>query len=459
MFNLNNLDSFTKRRQDEKEKEPNSEYVLTYKKTFDKKGQEFIADFRYLNYWESSDQLFTQFTFMPDGEPMTALDLVQTSLNDEYENQYLVQADYVNPIGKEGKFEVGLRASFRDMANDFVVSERDGQGEFMPLPGLDNYFIYKENISAAYAILGNKSGKFSYQAGLRGELTDIRTILRETNETNPRRYFNLFPSAHFTYDLPNEHALQMSYSYRVRRPLYNDLSPFVTFSDNRNFFAGNPNLDPEFTHVFELGHLWHFEQGSLSSAVYYRHTTDKIERIRRVDSNGFSTTFPENIVSEDAFGAEFTGAYQPKQWWKMDVNLNFFRALADGSNISEDFTADTYSWFTRATSRFMLTNGLDVQVRGNYEAPQLVAQGRRLSLYFLDLSASKDMWQGKGTLSLNVLDLFNTRRARGITEGTNFYTRSDFQRRVRQINLTLSYRLNQTKQASKNKRNFTNTES
>ena len=122
------------------------------------------------------------------------------------------------------------------MVNDYVVNQKNETGQYLPVPGLKNYFIYNENISAAYAILGNKSKKFSYQAGLRAEWTDVKTTLKVTNEVNPRKYNNLFPSVHFTYDLPKSNALQLSYSKRVRRPFYNDLSPFSTFTDSRNFF-------------------------------------------------------------------------------------------------------------------------------------------------------------------------------------------------------------------------------
>lgn len=452
LFNTNNLDSYTARRQEETEDEPNSEYSLVYKKKFATEGHELTAEAKYLNYWEHSDQLFTQHTFLPDGTEEISKSQVQHSLNDEYENQWLFQLDYIQPFGKDGKMEFGARSSFRDMVNDYVVSEQNAGGIFEPLPGLDNYFIYKENINGVYGIYGNKKKKFSWQTGLRAEYTDVTTILRETGEENPRNYFNLFPSAHFTYDLPKNNAVQLSYSRRVRRPVYNDLSPFVTFSDSRNFWSGNPDLDPEFSDVVELGHVKYFEKGSLSSSVYYRYTGGKIDRIRAVDDQGFATTRPENLVSEKAFGVEFASGYTPVKWWKLDFNFNFFHADVDGSNIEATYKATTYSWFARQTSRFMLPRQFDIQLRGNYEAPQKTAQGERRALWYADLAASKDVLAGKGTLTLNIMDIFNTRRMRTVTEGANFYNRGDFQWRRRQINLTFNYRINQAKQVGKGKK-------
>lgn len=444
----NNLLSYTKRRQDEDEVEPNSEYSLIYKRTFEQKGHELTGEIKYLDNWESSNQLFTQNIFTPDDALDSAR--VETSLNDESEKQFLVQIDYVKPIGKEGKFETGVRTSFRNMVNDYVVSARDAEGNFSPLPGLDNVFLYDENIHAVYGILGNKTKKFSYQAGLRAEWTDVKTTLEETNDINPRKYSNLFPSAHMTLDLPKENALQVSYSRRVRRPFYNDLSPFMTYSDNRNYFSGNPDLNPEFSNVFEVGHIKYFEAGTFSSSVYYRDTDGKIERIRTVDvTTNTATTLPQNLKSERAYGIEFTSGYSLFKWWKTDFNFNFFHSSIDGSNILDSYQVTTYSWFTRLTSRFTLPSGFDAQFRGNYEAPQKTAQGRRKSLYYIDLSFSKDVLKGRGTLNLNVLDVFNTRRMRSITEGPGFYTEGNFQFRRRQINLTFSYRIRQTKQTKK----------
>ena len=102
---------------------------------------------------------------------------------------------------------MGARSSFRDMVNDYIVTRQNEDGEFVPITDLnnidlDNVFVYDENIHALYGIIGNKSNKLSYQAGLRAEWTDVKTTLEETGEENPRKYSNLFPSAHLTYDLP-----------------------------------------------------------------------------------------------------------------------------------------------------------------------------------------------------------------------------------------------------------------
>lgn len=437
----NPLGSIT-RIQDEIESEPLSEYVLNYKRMFKRKGQELIGQFRFLDHFENSDQTFTQTAVLPNGGMDAKNTLLQTSVNDEYEKQYLFQLDYVQPFSKEGKMEFGARTSLRNMVNDFVVNDVI-DGKDVPIDWLDNYFIYDEDISAAYGIVSNKSKKVGYQLGLRSEWTSVTTTLQKTNEVNPRKYFNLFPSAHFTYALDADNSLQLSYSRRIRRPVYNDLSPFMTLSDSRNFFSGNPNLNPEYSDVFEIGHLKNFEKGSITSSIFYRNSQDLIFSIRSVNDQGFSTSLPENLNSEKSYGIDFTSNYKLTKWWKMDLNFNLFHANIDGSNINEQYVAETNSWFARQTSRFTLKSGFDMQLRFNYEAAQKTAQGSRKAIYFFDYSLKKDILKKKGSVNFTVLDIFNTRWMRTISQGPGFYTESNRQFRPRQINLTLSYRLKQ----------------
>ncbi|MHA8085876.1 TonB-dependent receptor domain-containing protein [Aquirufa antheringensis] len=457
--NVFNLYSDTYRQQDEKEAEPNGEYALTFKKSFAKKGKEFSADLRYLDYWERSDQTYTQNGKKADGSVFPELSKVQKALNDEFERQWILQADYVNSIGKEAKIEMGVRTSFRNMINDYIVTEQQPSGVFTVIPGLRNVFNYKENISAAYFIFGNKMKQFSYQFGLRAETTDIQTELEQTGEKNPRNYANLFPSAHFTYTITPDNSFQLSYSRRVRRPTYNDLSPFVTFSDNRNFFSGNPNLNPEFTNSFDLGNVRYFDKGSVSSSLYYRHTLGKIDRFRSVDTSGFAKTLPVNLSDQQSMGIEIASSYTFTKAYRADLSINAFRAITDATNINAAFKSDTYSWFVRHSSRIKL-GAVDFQVRANYEAPQQTPQGTRGYIAWADFSASKDILQGNGTLSLSILDLFSSRinryesRFLEPTDGSGFYTRGESQGRLTSLNLTFNYRFKTTKQAAKQRRSL-----
>jgi outer membrane receptor protein involved in Fe transport len=234
----------------------------------------------------------------------------------------------------------------------------------------------------------------------------------------------------------------------LRRPRFWDLNPFFTFSDARNIFRGNPNLNPEFTDVYEVGHIKYFNNASLSSSVYYRHTTGLIQRIQTLqqEENGDLTTVrqPENLSTEDAIGLEFIFSADPAKWMRMDASLNAFHSSVDGSNLNNSYVRDAFSWFGRLNSRMTVWQKLDVQLRINYQAPQQTAQGDRKSMSYIDIAMSREIIHGKGTLTLSLNDVFNSRKYRYTNFGENFFSEGIHQRRPRSVSLNFSYRLNQS---------------
>lgn len=437
-----NLTRISMRNEQETEIDPSLEYTMTFRKKFDGKDHELVADIRYQDNTETESADLREAFFDPEFTPLPNTDdLLQRTENEESEGELNVQVDYTKPMGEEGRFESGLRGQFRRIDNDYLVEEFDGE-DWFSLEGLSNNFNYEEDVLAAYTAYGNKYGKFSFQAGVRAEYTRIFTRLIQTEETNERDFINLFPSVFLNYELPGDNSVQLSYSRRIDRPNFWSLNPFFSFSDNRNFRSGNPNLDPEFTHSMELSHLKYWEKGSLTSAVYYRHTDGVEQRIRQVFDDGNSVTFPVNLATERAMGIEFTFTYNPMEWLRLNGNANFFTSETQGEFQGESFFAEATSFFSRLTGQFEIGEKMEGQIRGNYRAPRNTAQGRTLALYSMDLALNREILNGHGILTLNVRDVFNSRKRRYITEGENFFTRGEFQWRVRVVTLSFNYRLN-----------------
>lgn len=446
----NNPTGISRRNDDEEEDEVELEYALTHRKVFSKKGHELTTDLRYQDNseLELSDYVQSYFTSedLPSGQP----DYFQRSSNDEGQRQTIFQMDYVHPFSKEKKFEAGIRSSFRRIKNDYKVEELDVNEEWQSLEGLTNEFAYDEDIYAAYTSYGDKKGKFSYQGGLRMEYTDILTESKDPDEENPKSYINFFPSVNLSYDLPKSNAIQLSYSRRIVRPRFRLLNPFSSFSDDRNFRVGNPDLDPEFTDSYELGHIKYWEKGSLASAVFYRYSTDVIERIREVnEKDGTTISRPQNLATRNEYGFEFVASYNPTKKIRINGNVNFLRSITDGNSQGQDFNADTYTMSGRLMTKFTLLKSVDSQVSYNYRAPRETTQGSRQAIHSVDVALSKDVLKNNGTITLSVRDLFNSRKWRYTTDLENLYTDGEFQWRARSFVLTFNYRLNQKKQRSR----------
>ena len=437
-----NLTTITSRTDDEREDEMNLEYSVRYSKEYSSRKHKLDAT---IQYNEKSEGEFSDFFEEVTFTTLNDLpDLVQRSANEEGEKNWLFQLDFTRPLeGEDHQFELGARLNLRDIDNDYVVEELE-DGQFFSLPGLSNNFEYDEDVSALYGIYGNKFGKIGFQAGLRAEYSHVVTALLQTNEINDRNYFGMFPSLHVNYEFAESNALQISYSRRIRRPRFWDLNPFFTFSDSRNTFSGNPNLDPEYTDSYEVGNIKYFENGTISGSFFYRRTTDVIQRILTFRPDGTTNRQPENLAERDDYGLELTFQYSGLKWWRVDGNANFFRSVINGQNVENGLEADTYTWFARMTNRFTFWDGADLQVRFNYRAPRETAQGRRRGIAHVDIGLSKDVAKNM-TLTAGVRDIFNSRRRAGETIGDGFYRESEFQWRSRQATLALNYRINQKK--------------
>ncbi len=428
------------REDEEEETGHNVEGSLRYERKYSNEDQKFIADLQ----WSESDDL--EESDILETNSLSNSVLEQRTSNLEANRTILAQSDYLYPVGENGLFETGFRTTFRTVENEYFVLEKDsGSTSFELLDEFNNDFLYTENIYAAYLMFGNEVGSFSYQFGVRGEYSDIGTELRLTKEKNSWEYFNLFPSAHLTYELKNKDNLQLSYSRRINRPSYRYLMPFQTFSDARNLWGGNPDLQPEYTDSYELGYLKYFKNGSLFSSIYYRYRTGVIERITIVDDEGFTQRRPVNLATENNFGFEFNGSYDFTKKFNMNASVNVYRAITEGEYQSVVLENDVITMNSNLMAKMEILPKVDFQLNGRYTAPQKTTQGRQKSIYSIDMSMAKDILKGKGTIVASVRDLLNSRKRRSIVDTDEFYSESEFQWRARQFLLTFSYRINEKK--------------
>ncbi|MBX2844566.1 MAG: TonB-dependent receptor [Saprospiraceae bacterium] len=425
----------------EEEDEEDLAYSINFTRDIDKKaGKKLNFDFRYSITAEGEFSDLRETLLSGNGIEAAPQ---QRSNNEESQDEYLIQFDWINPFSKTKQFELGARSTFRDITNQFLVEQLNTAGTFEPFQNLSNDFDYNEDIAAGYAQFANEKGKWSYQLGVRGEYTNVTTLLITTEEENQRDYFNFFPSAFLTYKMPNANSFQMSYSRRLRRPRFFDLNPFLTFSDSRRQFAGNPNLDPEFTHSLETGYLKEWDKTTFNASLYYRHTEDVIQRItQRIDSITFITR-PQNLNTRDAGGVELIGSSDVTNWLRFDANFNLFYFQEDGQNLGESFTSEDVSWFTRINSRFKIANKVNGQLSMNHRAGRQTTQGSTQPVTTANIGLSSDIMQNQATISFNVRDVFNSRRRVYEQFGDDFFSNGEFQWRARTSTFAFNYRINQ----------------
>ncbi|HAA14682.1 MAG TPA: hypothetical protein DCE41_24545 [Cytophagales bacterium] len=406
-------------------------------------GRELTAQFQYGNGIEEEISDITEQELSLDLEPLIGVDpLLQRSYTREGSANTLTSVDYIHPLVFGGTFEAGYRGTTRNIGNRYLLEQFDATNGWQTLNNQADDLSYDENIQAGYVIYGQEWDKISLQGGLRAEYTDISITSLETSQSAEKTYLNFFPSAFFTYQPNEQDSWQVSYSRRVRRPRFRQLNPFSGFFNSQNVRLGNPDLDPEFTNSMEVGYLRNGEAATLMSSIYYRQSTGVVEYITTFQDS-LTVSRPVNLGVRNSYGVELGTSVDATDWLRMDADLNFFRAITEGTFEDQDFYADAFSWSGRFNAN-MRFKPLNTQVVFNYRAPRNTTQGRRLAVWNLDLVANKEILNKKGTLSLRVRDVFNTRIWRSETQGDDFFQTSSFQwRRGQQVTLSFVYRINQ----------------
>jgi len=384
-----------------------------------------------------------------------------TNDNDGTNKNYNIQTDYTMPLGKLGKLESGYRSQIRYSDNNTVARTYNAAtGNYDENYRLSNLFNSKDQVHALYLNYSNQIKNFGYQIGMRGEVARLNTNSggydldgNLANAAGRIAYDRLYPSIFLTQKFKGDQQLQLSYTRRVNRPRPWDTNPFIDYSDPLSWRQGNPNLLPEDVHSYELSYSKFWSKVTLIGSVYSRHTNDLIQRVRSVpDSNGVIILTPFNLTQSTNSGVELIAKVDPIKAWSFTANVNGYHSNIDAVpayNISE---TSGYSWNANLTNNITLPYNISLQIRGDYNSSEIQAQGKRKAMYGVDGGAKYDFPNKKASLSLNVRDIFNTRKFGAVIQDANTIT--DFQRfqKGQQGNLTFSYRFGKTSFQKKQKK-------
>lgn len=476
-FNNGTIVEETLRREKETEEDNSYQIAINYVQQFgEDRDHKLTADFQYENDAEdgftflNEDYLITDQT---DPEPFQ----IEQEFTKGDQKEYLIQADYVLPIGKGSRFEAGFRSNLENEVTNYRLEQENLEtGELVVNDTITNIFDYDENVHALYSQYGTKFGKFSFLLGLRLEHTqlkgDIDSRLSDEElveafgfpiQTNfDNNYLGLFPTVNLIYNLSgsesdSEESITLGYNRRINRPRGWFINPFPTRSSRTNVFQGNPSLEPAFANAFDLGYLKRWDKLTLTTSVYYQVETNSFERVQEntgqqtTDGIDIIRTIPINLSTNKRTGAELGFLYNPNKWLRLNSSFNFFQFETDGDFNGVDYSAKNTSWFARFSSKITLPAKIDWQTNAFYRGARQDAQSDTDGIFSIDLAFSKELFNNNLTVSLNVRDLLNSRKRQSTTK-TDFFERySEFQWRVRQVNLSLIYRFNQ--QLNKRDRN------
>ena len=361
IYNNSQLDSSYSRIADYLGKSFNHTINLNYKHSFDSTGQDLFLDFTYSNNIRRSHNNSALRYYLGNFESEYKNDLMENETDPSTTEIYTFKADYEHPVDDNIKYEAGIKSAlvFNNIANKSYLNNVFRENYV-------NDFKYRENINAAYILLSiTTEKKVDIQIGLRGEYTYLSGLQVTTGESHSQSYFDLFPTFNLSYHFPKNHNLDFSYRYRISRPDYYSLNPFISISDAYSRNSGNPYLKPEYAHNLNLNYSWNYV---ISTWIGYTYSLDEYTYMEHTDPvTNIRTSLPENIGKSKMWNAGLSARYSVGKWWTMNyyLGMNYGHELFDYEN--ETVNKEVYSarLYANETFTFLKNYAIEISAYGS----------------------------------------------------------------------------------------------
>ena len=341
-----------------------------------------------------------------------AIDSIRKNLNDSYNQEITVQADYQTPIGTTQMLEFGGKNIARKVSSDYKYFVAQSDGVFSPSAGQQpNVFDYTQNVTAGYLAYTLSFAKtYSLKAGARYEYTTIHADFKntETNVSGIPSYGVLVPSVNVSKKLKNGNTLKASYNRRIQRPSIQFLNPGIQNSNNLNYTQGNPTLSPEYTNNYELSYSTFIKGSSLNFSGFMRNTNNSIQSVRDTLENGGILTTYRNIGQEDAYGMSIFANVNIGNKFSLNGGSDAYYAVLKNNVPDEKYRASNEGWVIsyRIFGNYNLSKGWGFQFFGFYRGRQVQLQGTQGGFGIYSLGLKKDFNEKKGSIGFGAENFF-----------------------------------------------------
>lgn len=442
------------------------QYNFNYKHNFDDEGHNIELEVDH-NIFEGFGG--TNNTFFSAQRPNFIED------TDTDRNRTTINLDYINPLSESLKLELGLEARLFDNSIFYASDAREQNeiGDYIPTT---TRFDYTRDIYSAYATFGKTAEKWSYQIGLRAESVNVdseafkKDLASSTELTIPfeNDYFEVYPSAFFTYTPSEKHSYQLSYSRRIDRPGIGQVNPLPEFNTALISQFGNQELLPQFTNSMEVNYTRQLKKGSITAGIFYRIIEDEIQQAILIDRTDINRLILTNLNFENtsAYGIEISSNYRPTEWWSINGSFDLFsqtqKSVAESFDTNQNIVlniveVDNVAWNLRAFNNFKATKSLSFSVFGMYRGKNKNIQFEMMDMLMVNIGLRYNFMEGRADFSLNYNDIFDTMFAE--FDGQRpFLQRGQFNWESQQISGRLSYRFGGGKYRAKSRKQRDNDE-
>ncbi len=386
---------------------------LSYLHKFKRENQEL--EIAYEGSYGDNTTYYRQSQFYPKKDTAFA---GSHSLNPGKENEAAFSVNYTHPLGEDAQLETGLRMSFESIisnADVFVLNGNTGQYNKDNVQSYTSDF--RRTVYAGYAVatfpLFHKF--LAVKAGTRFEYTMNRAIYSNSGIAAIPDYHNLAPSLIISHTLKNNQTIKFSYAYRIERPDYRDLNPFMNLSDPHNITTGNPNLQPEIGHNFQMGYNKSFDNSANIDIVLYTQRNSP-------DIKPYITYYPTYKIGDSVYN-DVTVTSRASISAEVRTGINIALSLPFGKKLTvrpslmlfnrylkniyaDPQTLNSFGFRANLNATYVINNQLTAEVFGNYFMG-MKWQGKQPSTFSYTAAVRKQLFRNKGSVGLVIVNAFN----------------------------------------------------
>lgn len=197
--------------------------------------------------------------YLPNGGLNGSLVQDQKNFQKTTTNNNVISTSYTEPFGLNKLLEINYAYTNNVSTSDKRVDNFNPGTEKYDAPNLALTNEFKNTFLAhrfgANFRVQNKKYNFQFGGGIQKATLESQSYQAALNKdsTNKNSYTNFFPTASFNYTPSRSKNLRFNYNGRTNQPSIYQLQNVPDLTDTLSQVIGNPNLNQEFNHSFNLG--------------------------------------------------------------------------------------------------------------------------------------------------------------------------------------------------------------
>ena len=321
------------------------------------------------------------------------------------------KADYTRALGKNARVETGIKGTLTRTTSLSRI-ETLVDDSWSTSARYQNDVDMVERIGAAYTSLNwQTTPRLNLVTGLRYEYSYTHADADKEENTIHRTLGKLFPSVFVSQKLTDDATLQFSYTKRIGRPSYNDLTSYLQYNDPMSVSTGNPSLKPTVTHNLKAGLMLKDYSFSLTASrddhpiIYYQQ--------KESPARDLMYLAPQNMIYQNSLMLQATLPFTITSFWTMNYSLNGDVRQFKLDHTREKIQKTYFAYSLNGNQTFLLPWNLSLEVSGWYNSLQYEGSKKIQGFGVLNAGIKKELKGNGGSFQLAVNDLFQSMKVRG----------------------------------------------